>query len=296
MAGAVDLAAVKARADAQARAERAPGPAPSQTVQQITEANFQAEVLDRSFQVPVLVVFYSPRSQASSTLIADLTPLIQQQDGALVLAVLDAETEARIAQAMQVQGVPTVMAVIGGQLVPGFEGALPAEQLEQFVDAVLQAGAQAGLTGPNAPAEIGEDGLPQAPVDPRFDAAEEALADGDLALAEQRFQAILDVEPANADAKTALLHVKLTRRIAETEASETEAPADDLGSSLHAADVAYSEGDADSALRTLLDLLARVTGEDKDVVRERLLEFFELLGPEDERLPAARREMARALF
>jgi putative thioredoxin len=295
MAGAVDLAAVKARADAQARAERAPGPAASQTVQQVTEATFQAEVLDRSFQVPVLVVFYSQRSQASATLIADLTPLIQEQNGAVVMAAVDADVDGRIAQAMQIAGVPTVMAVIGGQLVPGFEGALPAEQLAQFLDAVLAAGAQAGLTGPHAPAEVGEDGLPQVPTDPRFDAAEDALADGDFALAEQRFQAILDAEPANADAKAALLHVRLTRRVLEHGELGAEAAADDIAGQLAAADMSFAEGEIDGALRRLLDLIARVAAEDRDAVRDRLVEYFDLLG-EDERVPAARREMARALF
>lgn len=122
MAGAVDLAAVKARADAQARAAEAPAPSGAESVVQVTEATLQAEVLDRSFQVPVLVVFFSARSQASATLIASLTPLVQQQNGAVVLAVVDVDADLRIAQAMQVQGIPTVMAVIGGQLVPGFEG------------------------------------------------------------------------------------------------------------------------------------------------------------------------------
>jgi putative thioredoxin len=294
MAGAVDLAAVKARADAQARAERAPGPAASQTVQRVTEASFQAEVLDRSFQVPVLVVFFSERSQASATLIADLTPLIQQQNGAVVMAVVDAEVDNRIAQAMQIAGVPTVMAVIGGQLVPGFEGALAPDQLAQFLDAVIAAGAQAGLSGPQQPAEMGEDGQPQVAADPRFDAAEEALADGDFALAEQRFQAIVDAEPTNADAKAALLHVKLTRRVVE--AGEVSEPgADDVAGQLASADAAFAEGEFDSALRRLLDLIARVAGDDRDAVRDRLIEYFDLLG-EDERVPPARREMARALF
>jgi len=298
MAGAVDLAAVKARAEAQQRAASAPAPSAAQSVVAVTEASFQAEVLDRSFQVPVLVVFASARSQASQTLLTDLTPVVQEQNGALVLAQVDVDADLRIAQAMQVQAVPTVMAVIGGQLVPGFEGALAAEQLTQFVGAVVAAGREAGLSGAGAAPVEGQDEpeIPAHPEDPRFDAAEQALAAGDYTLAEQRFQAILDAEPANADAQTAIAQVRLLRRVDSAGEVAAEPAADDVAGQLAAADLQFAGGDADSALRRLLDLLARVAGEDKDTVRTRLIDFFELLGPEDPRVPAARREMARALF
>ena len=297
MAGAVDLAAVKARAEAQQRAASAPAPSGAQSVVAVTEASFQAEVLDRSFQVPVLVVFSSARSQASQTLLTELTPLIQQQNGAVVLAQVDVDADLRIAQAMQVQAVPTVLAVIGGQLVPGFEGALQAEQLSQFVSAVVAAGREAGLTGAAgasddeaAPAE------PARPEDPRFDAAEDALAAGDYALAEERFQAILDAEPANADAQLAIAQVRLLRRVDAAGDPPADPAADDVTGNLAVADLQFAGGEVEAALRRLLDLLARVAGADKDTVRTRLIDFFELLGPEDPRVPAARREMARALF
>ena len=297
MAGAVDLAAVKARAEAQQRAASAPAPSGAQSVVAVTEASFQAEVLDRSFQVPVLVVFASARSQASQTLLTDLTPLIQQQNGAVVLAQVDVDADLRIAQAMQVQAVPTVLAVIGGQLVPGFEGALAADQLSQFVGAVVAAGREAGLTGAAGAADGEADPAePARPEDPRFDAAEEALATGDYALAEQRFQAILDAEPANADAQLAIAQVRLLRRVDEAGDVPAEPAPDDVAGNLAAADLQFASGDADAALRRLLDLLARVGGDDKDTVRTRLIDYFDLLGADDPRVPAARREMARALF
>lgn len=296
MAGAVDLAAVKARAEAQQRAASAPAPSAAQSVVAVTESSFQAEVLDRSFQVPVLVVFASARSQASQTLLTDLTPLIQQQDGAVVLAQVDVDADLRIAQAMQVQAVPTVMAVIGGQLVPGFEGALAADQLSQFVGAVVAAGREAGLTGAGAAEGEEAPAEPARPEDPRFDAAEDALAAGDYALAEQRFQAILAAEPANADAQLAIAQVRLLRRVDEAGDVSSEPAADDVAGNLAAADLQFASGDADAALRRLLDLLARVGSDDKDTVRTRLIDFFDLLGPDDPRVPAARREMARALF
>ena len=158
------------------------------------------------------------------------------------------------------QAVPTVFAVIGGQLVPGFEGVLPDDQLREFIGAVLQAAAQAGLQGPGMPAEAGEGDEPQLPEDPRFDAAEEALADGDYDLAKQRFQAILDVEPANSAASSALHQVNLLERISSYPATTAEPGADDVAGQLAAADLAFASDDVDGALRRLLDVLAAQLG------------------------------------
>ena len=302
MAGAVDLAAVKARSDAAARAAEAPAPAAGSYVVQVTEANFQAEILDRSFQVPVLLVVTSTRAASAAPMVERLEAIATDGQGALVLGKVDADTDMRVVQALQVQAVPTVFAVIGGRLVPGFEGVLPDDQLREFIGAVLQAAAQAGLKGPGMPAD--EDGTegeqepeaPEAPEDPRFDAAEAALADGDYDLARQRFQAILDVEPANSAAALALHQVDLLARVDAAGEPAGEPASDDVAGQLAAADLALVGGESEAALRRLLDLLVRTSGDDREAVRQRLIEYFELLGPDDPLVGPARREMARALF
>jgi putative thioredoxin len=299
MAGAVDLAAVKARSDAAARAAEAPAPTAGHYAVDVTEASFQTEVLDRSFQVPVLLSAWSARSPASGQLNDTLAQIVTERAGALVRAKVEVDANMSIAQALQLRGVPAVFAVIAGQLVPGFEGALPEAQLREFVAAVLQAGSEAGLTAaaPPSDADAGHDLAPPAPDDPRFDAAEAALADGDFALAAERFQAILDAEPGNADAAAALRQVRLLDRVTRLDpATAAEAAPDDVTGQLAAADVELAGDDADAALRRLLELLVRVTGEQRDAVRERLIEYFDLLGPDDPRVPPARRQMARALF
>ena len=302
MSGAVDLAAIKARSDAAARAAEAPAPAAGQYVVTVTEAGFQSEVLDRSFQVPVLLVVTSARAASAAPLVSALEAIATAGKGTIVLGKVDADAEPRIVQALQVQAVPTVFAVIGGQLVPGFEGVLPDDQLRDFVGAVLQAGAQAGLKGPGiAPETDGEDEAsepaePAAPEDPRFDAAETALAEGDYDLARQRFQAILDVEPANAPAALALRQVALLARLEDLPADAGDPAPDDLAGQLAAADLSFVADDADAALRRLIDLIPRTSGDDRETVRQRLIDYFELLGPDDPRVAPARREMARALF
>jgi putative thioredoxin len=301
MAGAVDLAAVKARSDAAARAAEAPAPTAGDLIVDVTEQTFQSAVLDRSFQLPVLLSLWSARSPATADLNTTLEQLAREGAGAWMLAKIEVDANMRIVQALQVQGVPVVFAVLGGQLVPGFEGALPEDQLREFIGAVLQAGREAGLSGaPVAPADDAdgaEPAVPDAPEDPRFDAAESALADGDYDLARQRFQAILDVEPANAAAALALRQVGLLARVAAADpAVAAGTDPDDVAAQLDAADLAMVADDADGALRRLLDLLARTSGDERDQVRQRLVDYFELLGPDDERVPPARREMARALF
>lgn len=298
MSGAVDLAAVKARSEAAARAAEAPAPGAGQYVVEVTEANFQTEILDRSFQVPVVLVVTSARATTAGPMITALEAIANEGKGTVVLGKVNADTDARIVQALQVQAVPTVFAVIGGQLVPGFEGALPDEQLREFIGAVLQAAAKAGLQGPGMPADDADGATvePAAPEDPRFDAAESALAEGDYDLARQRFQAILDVEPANAAAALAIRQVDLLARIESLPPTAGSPADDDVTGQLAAADLSFAANDVDAALRRLLDLIPRTSGDDRDTVRTRLIDYFELLGPDDPRVAPARREMARALF
>lgn len=296
LAGAVDLAAIKARSDAAARASDAP--APGEHVVEVTEATFQAEVIDRSFQVPVLIDLWADWCQPCKQLSPILEKLANEAAGAWVLAKIDTEANPRIAQALQVQSIPTVYAVIGGQLVPGFQGALPEPQVREFVGAVLSAAQQANLSGA-APGAADAATPDEPPADPRFDAAEQALQDGDFALAAQRYQAILDAEPANAEAALALRQVGLLQRVEKLDAStvaRADAAPDDIEAQLAAADYALASNDAEAAFRRLLAVLRRTSADERDAVRDRLVEYFDILGPDDPRVGPARRELANALF
>jgi putative thioredoxin len=295
LAGAVDLAAIKARSDAAARAAGAP--APGEHVVEVTEATFQAEVIDRSFQVPVLIDLWADWCEPCKQLSPILEKLANEAAGSWVLAKIDTEANPRIAQALQVQSIPAVYAVIGGQLVPGFQGALPEPQVREFVGAVLSAAQQANLSGA-APGGVAAT-PDEAPADPRFDAAEQALQDGDFALAAERYQAILDAEPANAEAALALRQVGLLQRVEKLDASDVaraDATPDDIEAQLAAADYALASNDADAAFRRLLAAFRRTSADERDAVRDRLVEYFDILGPDDPRVGPARRELANALF
>jgi putative thioredoxin len=301
MSGAVDLAAVKARSEAAARAAEAPGPAPGRYVVDVDEASFQAEVLDRSFQVPVVLDLWAKWCQPCKQLSPILERLATEAAGAWVLVKIDTDANPRISQALQVQGIPAVFAVIGGQLIPGFQGALPEAQVREFVNAVVAAGKEAGLSGaPAAPPADGDAAQPAPePEDPRFTAAEEALDAGDFDLAAQRYQAILDQEPANEQASLALGQVKLLQRISSLDratAARADSDPDDVAAQLAAADLSLAGNDVDGAFNRLLATVSRTSGDEREQVRTRLLEYFDLLGPDDPRVSNARRQLARALF
>jgi len=298
MAGAVDLAAVKARSEAAARAAEAPPPVAGSLVVDVTEETFQAEVLDRSFQVPVLIDLWADWCQPCKQLSPVLERLANDSGGQWVLAKIDVDANPRISQALQVQSIPSVFAVLGGQLVPGFQGALPEAQVREFIDAVLQAGREAGLSGLVAPEEGGSEPEPEL-ADPRFAGAEAVLEEGDYATAAQRYQAILDAEPGNSEASLALRQVRLLERIdgvdpALIERANTEP--DDVAAQLAAADYELGENQVDAAFERLLSLVRRVSGDDRDAARDRLIEYFELIGNDDPRVPPARRALTNALF
>ena len=294
LAGAVDLAAVKARSEAAARAAEAPAPASGEYIVDVTEATFQSDVIDRSFQVPVLIDLWADWCQPCKQLSPILERLATESAGQWVLARIDTDANPRIAQALSVQSIPTVYAVISGQLVPGFQGALPEAQVREFVAAVLNAAEQANLPGGSAAAPTAEP-----PADPRFDAAEKALAEGDYQAAAQAFQSILDAEPSNADAASALRQVALLQRIDTLDAtavSRADAAPGDVAAQLAAADYALAAGDVEAAFARLLQMLRRTSGDDRNTVRDRLVEYFDILGPEDPRVGPARRQLASALF
>jgi putative thioredoxin len=301
MSGAVDLAAVKARSEAATRAAENPAPAPGGYVVDVTEATFQAEVIDRSFQVPVLIDLWADWCQPCKQLSPILERLAGEAGGTWILAKIDVDANPRISQALQVQSIPTVFAAIGGQLVPGFQGALPEPQVREFLAALVTAADEAGLSGATGPgaADATAPEEPELPGDSRFAEAEAALEAGQFDLAAKRYQAILDAEPANLEASLALRQVRLLERLQAIDprlVARADSAPDDVPAQLAAADDELSRGEVDAALDRLVALVRRVSGDERDTVRERLIDYFDLLGPDDPRVPPARRALANALF
>jgi putative thioredoxin len=299
MAGAVDLAAVKARSEAAQRAQTAPPPsaavpagAPGSAVVDVTEDTFQSEVLDRSFQVPVVLDLWAEWCQPCKQLSPVLERLAAEGAGSWVLAKVDVDANPALAQGLRVQGIPAVKAVWQGQLVAEFSGAIPEDQARQFVSELIRA-----TTGDALP---GADGDGPAYVDdPRLDAAEAALERGDLAAAETAYQSILDTEPDHPEAGLALKQVQLFRRAEEAgpnALAAADAAPDDVEAQARAADFLLGTGDVEGAFERLLAVVTRTSGEDRDLARTHLVELFAVVGNDDPRVSAARRKLMAALF
>jgi putative thioredoxin len=223
-----------------------------------------------------------------------------------VLAKIDCDAEQRLAGAFQVQSIPAVFAVIAGQPVPLFQGALPEQQIRPVIDEVLKVAAANGLTGRHtgaaepaaADAQPG-DGVPDART-AAYDTAQAAIDRGDLAAAAAVFRDLLAKDPGDEEAKAALVRVELLARTegldpVEVQQAASAAP-DDVEAQFRAADVDMVVGDAQRAIDRLVGLVRRTAGSDRDRVRERLIAIFELLPPDDPRVVAGRRALANALF
>jgi putative thioredoxin len=298
MAGAVDLAAVKARSEAAARAQAAPPPsaavpagAPGSAVVDVTEATFQAEVLDRSFQVPVVLDLWAEWCGPCKQLSPVLERLAAEGGGSWVLAKVDVDANPTLAQGLRVQGIPAVKAVWQGQLVAEFNGAIPEEQAREFVAELVRA-----TTGGAVPADA--EAAPEV-EDPRLDAAEAALERGDLAAAEAAYEAILAEEPNHPDAGIALRQVQVFRRAEEAgpdALAVADASPDDMTAQTRAADFLLGVGDVDGAFERLLAVIRRTAGEERDQARKHLVELFTVVGDQDPRVGPARRALTTALF
>ena len=300
LAGAVDLSAIQARNEARERADAAAaaavadgdGPGEPVTVIDVTEETFQAEVLDRSFRTPVVLDLWAEWCGPCKQLSPVLEKLAAEAHGTWVLAKIDVDANPQIAQALRVQGIPAVKAVFQGQLLGEFTGALPEDQVRNFLDQVVE------VTGA-APALDGEEAAPAEPEDPRVLAAEEATARGDFDDAIGQYAAILAAEPAHPRAAEAIREVELLRRVtsaAPDAVAKADAAPDDVDLALEAADVQLAEGQVSNAFARLLTAVRGSAGPDREKARLRLVELFNVVGNEDPRVTAARKDLTRALY
>ncbi|WP_394214156.1 tetratricopeptide repeat protein [Brachybacterium vulturis] len=294
--GIIDLAALKQPAGT-ATGGAAPTGTPSAHEVAVTEQGLDQLIAD-SQQIPTLLLVTSARVPEADQFLSGLRRAVDAKGGAVRLGIVDADTEQRVAGALQVQQLPTLLLLIQGQLQPIVQSVIPDAEIDNLLTQVVEVARQQGMElpeGEEAPQEPQEEPLP-----PLIAEAYEAIERGDLDAAVAAYEKQLQESPADAEAKAGLATVSLMHRTQDADlAASREAAAqrpDDLEAQLLVADLDMLGGHVDDAFARLLEQLRGADQETKDVVRARLLELFEVAGPADPRVAPARKRLANLLF
>ncbi|MFI1394882.1 tetratricopeptide repeat protein [Streptomyces sp. NPDC020681] len=317
MSGVVDLAAVKAAGEAKAKAEQARAEAarqggggavaPSSLVIDVDEAGFERDILQRSAEVPVVIDFWAEWCEPCKQLSPVLERLAQEYNGRFVLAKIDVDANQMLMQQFGIQGIPAVFAVVAGQALPLFQGAAPEAQIRGTLDQLIQVAEERfGLTGVTVDSDAAgeepaaEAAVPAGPYDALLEAAVQALDAGDFGGAVQAYKNVLSDDPGNTEAKLGLAQAELLGRVQEMDPQKARQEAADnpadVAAQIAAADLDLVGGHVEDAFGRLVETVRRTAGEDRDAARVRLLELFEVVGPDDPRVTSARSALARVLF
>ncbi len=270
-------------------------------VMDVTDAAFES-VAQLSSIVPVVFVLGASWSEPAQALTPVLEEIMRELDGRAMLARVDVDASPGLAQAFQAETVPSVVALVGGRPVPLFQGVQPEPQVRELFVQLLQLAEQHGVVGRVSAPDAGDE--PAVPAEPQIPeahlAAVEAGERGDFAGAIAEWEAVLAKAPADAAARAALVQMRLLHRLSGHSADDIRSAAaaapTGVPEQLAVADLDVSGGHIEDAFLRLLELFAASDAEDRAVIRERLLELFEVVGVADPRVIAARGRLANLLY
>ncbi len=269
---------------------------------EVTEETFNTDVVLRSRTTPVIVDLWAEWCGPCKQLSPVLEKLANEAAGAWVLAKVDVDANPRLAQAFQAQSIPMVVAIVGGQMVDAFLGAMPEAQVSQWITQILAVADQIGVQGgePGEPGAPGEEGEVVDDLPPALAAARDAMETGDLDSAAGALEKALVDAPADPLAKSWLAQVNLMRRVSSadpaTASREAAGSPDDIDAQLLMADFQMASGDAEQAFDRVLGVIKRTSGAERNTARLHLLDLFEVLPPNDDRVKKARTQLALLLF
>jgi putative thioredoxin len=263
-----------------------------------TDGGFQA-IVTGTEKVPAVVVLWSRRAPTSAEFVEVLASVAASYEGRFQVVSVDVDANPGLLQAFQVQSVPMTLGLVAGQPVPLFLGVQSAEQVGVYVDELLKLAVEHGVTGRVSLAASGEaDVEPDLP--PLHQEAFDAIERNDLVAAADAYTKALALNPADGDAAVGLAQIKLMQRTAgaDLEAARVaaaQAPTD-IAAQMLMADLDVLGGHVEDAFARLVDTVRATEGDERDTVREHLVELFGVVGTHDERVLKARRALMSALF
>ncbi|WP_396656889.1 tetratricopeptide repeat protein [Microbacterium oxydans] len=297
--GAVDLSSLRNRPATPTEAASAPPVA--DVVVDATDETF-GQILELSRTVPVVVDLWAEWCGPCKQLSPIIEKVTRELGGRVLLAKVDVDANPQLAQSFRAQSIPMVVALIAGQPVPMFTGAVPEQQVRDVFAQLLQVAAQNGVTGSLSVSEEGAEPAPpaEAELPPLHAEAFAAIELGDYAAAITAYEKALAENPRDADAIAGLGQVRLLDRVQGLDLQAARAAAADgpldVQAQFDVADLDLAGGHVEDAFGRLLDLFAQLPADQRTPVRERLVELFGLIGAEDPRVVSARNRLSSLLF
>lgn len=262
----------------------------------MTEVNLR-HFLELSSKVVVLVDFFSTEVEASVSLSKKLETIVASMGGKVLLSSVDVNDQPRVVEAFAVTQPATLLAMVAGQPVPLFVGDVEHEKIEEIISKLLVIASKNGVTSVAVVDPSIEPEPTAAQMPPKHKVAVELLNSGAYADAKAAYQQILHETPSDPIAAAGVAQSELLLRLEGVDVDHVlNNPPQSFEELLVAADALLAIGDYADAFEALLVNFAEANQEDKNAMRERLLQYFEIVGKSTAEVVAARNRLTSMLF